>query len=649
MTRRRSRFAALVAAAVASTAAAITSPAGAAVGDPQVKTDHPWYPGELACSTFDRLFDTQSALYKRVTGRDTKTDEDKALAAWLWRNTHYAHAEEGKQDCFGGGFEKGDRSSDYWAGLYAHGFALCGTTHSQWTVEMNALLGHCRGRTVGVSGHNSFEVFLTGGAYGAGRWALLDHDVSTVIFADDGSRLLSIQEIAQDPKKYTDPKYKPERQRGWRVSGLHDGDAKGVFDSFRSAEYLAGYAGAPPVVELRAGESLRRYLEPGLEDGKTFAFWGMNYEPNGTPGLTRDRTWVNQPDKMYKSTNGTGSRPGQARFGNAVYDYAPDFAGGKYKEAVVDEGPDHVTFSFRTPFVIASTPAGTEKWGVYKPGGRNGLRVSGNTPTTVSVSVDHGKTWHDAGGLLGALDLTDQVKGHNQYWLRFNAPASALAGAKVAWRTVCQVNPAVLPRLTDGPNTVTYQSTGVGIVSAGPNKAEAEPHVVDGAMGGKTVTLELKAPAGGKPVRVYAAGWVASGNPPDTKTAYAVDLSTDGGKTWVPVVKDWKIVRRAPEPADFWSQSFVYGDAAVPAGATGPVRVRFTNTGGKQFRKAEAHLAYEVPNPTPVEVTFAWAEGNGPVKTASHTYAPAGGKADAGWTFDAGKNVRTKWVEFKAK
>ena len=44
--------------------------AAAGVGDPQIRTDHPWYPGELACSTFDRLFATQAEAYKRVTGRD---------------------------------------------------------------------------------------------------------------------------------------------------------------------------------------------------------------------------------------------------------------------------------------------------------------------------------------------------------------------------------------------------------------------------------------------------------------------------------------------------------------------------------------------------------------------------------------------------
>ena len=72
--------------------------------------------------------------------------------------------------------------------------------------------------------------------------------MSTVIFSPDGNRLLSIQEISADFKTLTDPRFQPERQRGWRVSGLEDGDAKGVYDSFRSVEYFSGYAGPPPMV-----------------------------------------------------------------------------------------------------------------------------------------------------------------------------------------------------------------------------------------------------------------------------------------------------------------------------------------------------------------------------------------------------------------
>src|SRR5436853_4629197 len=68
-------------------------------GDPQVKTDHPWYPGELSCSTFERLFATEAELYKRVVGVEPKSDEQKALAAWLWRNTHYWHGTEAPRIC----------------------------------------------------------------------------------------------------------------------------------------------------------------------------------------------------------------------------------------------------------------------------------------------------------------------------------------------------------------------------------------------------------------------------------------------------------------------------------------------------------------------------------------------------------------------
>ncbi len=619
----------------------------AAVGDPQIKTTHPWYPGELSCSTFERLFATQAEAYKRVTGRDVSTDEDKALASWYWRNLHFAHGEGGNQNCFAAGFKNGETNRDYWTGLFAHGFALCGTTHAQYTAEMDSLLGHARSRTVGVSGHNSFEVYLTGGPYGSGKWALLDHDISTVVYSPDGSRLLSIDEIGKDLKTLTDPRFKPDRQRGWRVAGLHDDDAKGVYDSFRSVEYLNGYAGAPPMVNLRRGESLRRYLQPGLDDGKTFVFWGMNYNTAGIPGPTRDRTWVNQPEKMYGSKNGTGAQSGRVRFANAVYTYTPDFAGGSYKEGVASEDDHTVTFRFLTPYVIGTTPANDAKWGIYDAGGRNGLVLHGSAGCGVQVSTDEGNTWSAATPMTDGLDLTDSVKGFNQYLLRFNAPAASLKDAKLSWRTVCQANVATIPHLTDGPNAITYHASGRALASVGPTKAQAEAHLVDGQMGSKMATIGIAPPTGMRLAHLYASSWNMSGAPP-APVKYQIEYSADAGHTWQPVVKDWEIIRRAPEPGDFWSQSFTYGDVELPPGLTGPIKVRFRNDGGKSYRKVEAAAAYEVMNPSPVEVTFAWTENGGAVKTASHTY-DAVGKDDATWKFDAGTKVETKWVEYAGK
>lgn len=634
--------------------------AQAEVGDPQLKTDDPWYPGELSCSSFDRLFKTEAQLYRRVTGREVHSDEDKALAAWYWRNLNYWHGEEGHRDCFSGGFSD-HKGREYWTGLFADGFAICGTTHAQWCAEMDALLGHCRSRVVGVSGHNSFEVYLTGGAYGAGRWALLDHDISTVVFDPAGKRLLSLPEVVADVKVLADPSYDPARQHGWRIAGLYDDDAKLVYKKVNSAEYLAGYAGPPPMVHLRSGETLRRYLRPGLDDGNTFVFWGRNYDAGRVTGPQRDRTWVNQPQNMYRSKNGTGAHAGQARFANAVYSYTPDFADGSYRQGVIDEGADHVTFEFYSPYVIATTPPDPKPWGIYDAGGKNGLVIHVSPPPAacdVQVSTDQGKTWQGTAPLADGLDLTDQVKGFRQYFLRLGASASALKDCGLSWRTVCQANACTMPHLHDGQNAVTFEAGGTAIVSAGPLVAQEEAHVVAGKLDSPRVTLELTAPRQARPVHLYAAAQQASGDPP-APVRYAIDYSLDGGNTWKPLVRDWRIDRRPPEPPDFWSQSFTWADAAL-SGAAGvrqdqssggtPVRVRFSDTGGKPFRAAEAHLAYEIDHPTSTEVTFCWQDSAGQTHSATHAYEGSRpGVEDATWRINAGRAPQTLWVQMQSK
>jgi hypothetical protein len=627
------------------TATLWTSPLRAGVGDPQVRTDHPWYPGELACSTFERLFATQAEVYERVTGVKPTTDEQKALAAWLWRNTHYAHGEEGTEDLWGKGFTAGHdlRTREYWTGLFAHGFGLCGTTHSQWCAEMEALLGHGRGRGVGTAGHNAFEVFLTGGPYGQGKWALLDHDLSTVIFNNDGTALLSLAEIYKDWKRLADRKHTPQRQQGWLVCGLHPDDA-GSYARYQVAEYLAGYSGPPPMIHLRRGETLRRYLQPGLEDGKTFAFWGRNYNTGGIPGLERSHTWVNQPEKMHDSRDGAGYRPGQARFGNAVSTYKPDFSTQDYREGLVDETEDRMTFAFQTPYIIAATPATAKPWGVYEPGCRNGLVLHGKATCAVSLSTDRGATWQDCGAFRDGMDLTDRVKGRRQYWLRFHAGARALAGSGLTMVTVCQANPTVMPRLKDNGSVVRFAASGRVICSAGPNLPQAQAHVVAGKFGTPAVTLEIRTPAGDPVLAVYAAAHVQSGSPPRPDVKYQIELSTDDGKTWRPLVKDWTVPRRGNEPPDFWSQSLCWGSAELGKEKRSRVQVRFRNNGGKIYHRAETHLVYEARNPDSTKVTFGWTE-DGRARQASRVFAPSA--EPAAWEIPTGGKVQTRWVEFE--
>jgi hypothetical protein len=316
--------------------------------------------------------------------------------------------------------------------------------------------------------------------------------------------------------------------------------------------------------------------------------------------------------------------------------------------------------------VIACRPANDAKWGIYDASGRNGLVIlaqglRGKIP--VSVSVDEGKTWKSAGPVgrgpstliataggshvhgaeFDQIDATDLVKGHNQYQLRFEAPAEKLKTSGLTITTVCQANVAIIPRLHDGVNKVTFENSGLALTSAGPALGQAEAHVVEGKIGSKAVTLELAAPRGEKAMRVYAASWQSSGAPP-APVKYQIEYSTDGGATWGNVVKDWQVTRREPEPADFWSQSFAWGEAELK-GVAGPVRVRFRNDGGKTYRKVEAHLAYRVSDPSPTTVRFGWTDAGGQVRTAEHVY-PAGGGSDASWSLDAGQKVATQWVEF---
>ncbi|HLY12197.1 MAG TPA: hypothetical protein VKW04_23040 [Planctomycetota bacterium] len=626
---------------------AVGAVARADIGDPQTKTDHPWYPGELSCSTFERLFATEAELYKRVVGVDPKTDEQKALAAWFWRNTHYWHGTEGAADLWGKGWNQGGdtRTRDYWTGLFGHGYGLCGTTHSQWTAEMEALLGHGRGRGLGVEGHNSFEVWLTGGPYGEGKWVLLDHDISTVVYNTEGTALLSEPEVKADLKNLGDQKYKPEKQHGWIVAGLHPQDAFGVYTKYSCAEYASGYAGPPPMVHLRRGETLRRIFEPGCEDGRTYVFWGQNLNSAGIPGPARPQTWVNQPEKMYQSKESSPYKDGRARYANAVYLYSPNFSNGDYKEGVIDESDSQVTFEFYSPYVIGCTPPTNKEWGIYDAGGRNGLLLKGKAACPVSISVDQGRTWKDGGTFSDGLDLTDAVKGYRQYLLRFGAGAKSLAGSGLTIRTVCEVSVSIIPRLKDGGTKVTFESSGKGFISAGPTLPQAQAHVVDGAFGTRTVTLELATPRK-EPVRtVVAAAQVASSCPPSSDVKYQIEYSADGGKSWNPVTKDWTVARRGDEPGDFWSQSMTYGSVDVADGPASSIRVRFKNDGGKNYLRAEVHLLYKAAGQDATKVTFDWKDDSGEHQEA-HGFAA--GKP-APWELKTGKNVVTRWVQYEAQ
>ena len=268
--------------------------------------------------------------------------------------------------------------------------------------------------------------------------------------------------------------------------------------------------------------------------------------------------------------------------------------------------------------------------------------MRGRASCPVSVSVDRGRTWHEAGTPGLDLDLTDHVKGQRQYLLRFGAGAKALAGSGLSITTVCQANAAVLPRLKDGGAKVSFESSSRAVVSAGPTLEQAKTHVVEGGFQTAGVTLEVAAPRKEPIVALHAAAQVMSGNPPRPDVRYQIEYSADGGKSWKPVVQDWSIPRRGHEPNDFWSQSFCYGAAEVGDGAASSVRVRFSNSAKRSYQRAEVHAVTRT-GADATKVTFDWTDDAGPHRE-SRLFAP--GKTGE-WEIKTGRAVRTRWVEFE--
>jgi hypothetical protein len=349
---------------------------------------------------------------------------------------------------------------------------------------------------------------------------------------------------------------------------------------------------------------------------------------------------------MYRSREGAGHHPGQARYANAIYTYRPDFRSGDYREGVTDESDAHVTFEFQTPYIIAASPASDAPWGIYESGCRQGLIIAGRGGCKVSLSTDRGRTWTPVGMLDGRLDATDQAKGRRQYWLRFESQAKALIASGLVMTTVCQCNSSIIPQLADGGSEVWFLASGRGLVSAA-TLPQANTHIVSGGFDSPQVTLELATPRGERPTAVYAAAHVRSSNPPSPEIEYKIDYSTDRGKSFQPLVKDWRITRRGVEPEDFWSQSFSWGEKELDSQETPPIQVRFSNSGGKQYARAEMHRAYRLPKQDATSVTFHWTDDRGP-HTATHEFAPGDGAAEQVWSIPTGKNVETNWVEVQS-
>jgi hypothetical protein len=613
------------------------------VTDPQLMTDHPLYKGELSCSTFERLFATQSEQYTRMTGRKTDTAEDKAIASWFWRGTHYFHCSLiPEPNIFPTG--KPEVTRDYWAGLFSYGFSMCQENHYQYTAEIEHLLGHAHCRAVGLGGHTSFEVWLSGQAYGKGKWVLLDQDITTILFDKEQKTMMNIEEIMKIPKNELTNR-KAKENRGW-IPELYPGDGGLYYSGPRFWAPLSGYVCAPPTVNLRPGESLKRFPRPGFGDStnEICVFWGPS--PDGVVGPNRHTSYTENPNNYFNATarpKNQGVAKNRARFGNAVFTYKPNFTDQTYKAGVVTEDESTVIFHHISPYIIAVKPLNKN---CTEAGATLGLVLNGKAICKVSVSLDGQNTFSEPVDFTDGLDLSDLVKGHYQYWLKFLAPAKDLANKDITITTRCMANGFIMPQLKGEGTQITFNSSNQAVETIGPQADIVRNNIIEGGLDKSSYIIKLKTPRGEKINSICWATRTGSGTPPKEDLAYKAEYSFDGIE-WKVLADKWKIQPPPPyDPPDTWSQSFFYGSKDISKDDLNEVQVKISNNKGRTYIMGQFSLLYDLKSASATKVTYCWEE-DGKEKTESHTYL-TGTKMDSSWKIATGNDPKFKWVEMEA-
>ena len=153
------------------------------------------------------------------------------------------------------------------------------------------------------------------------------------------------------------------------------------------------------MVHLRRGETLRRYLQPGLEDGKTFVFWGRNYNTGGIPGPER-APHLGQParEDVRLARRAPATSPARPATATPSTPTAPTSPAATTARASSTE--DDTARHLRVLHALHHRRDAAQRQAVGHL--RAGLHATAwcctARPTApVAVSIDQGKTWQDCG------------------------------------------------------------------------------------------------------------------------------------------------------------------------------------------------------------------------------------------------------------
>ena len=262
-----------------------------------------------------------------------------------------------------------------------------------------------------VEGHTSFEVWLTGGAYGKGKWVLLDSDITTVCFDKQQRTMMNIEELTHADRKAYLTNRAAKDNRGW-LPELYPGDGVGTYVSIGWYCAVVRLCGRPAAGRTAAGRDAPPLPAPGLGEGPRgpLVYWGICQD--GMDGPNRHITYLNDPEHCFNAVKRPwleGDPARRARFGNAVFTYQPDFQSGAYKAGVAAEDENSVTFEHCSPYIIAAKPTNKN---CLQPGCTMGLVLQGKARCQVCLSTDRMQTFSAPLDFRDGLDLTDLAKGH---------------------------------------------------------------------------------------------------------------------------------------------------------------------------------------------------------------------------------------------
>lgn len=645
-------------------------PLQAGVGDPTLQTDHRHYPGEGAFQTIEQCVAFATA--------GQRTDQDKAIALYLWMLTHQFHLMS-PQEWNVPGKVPDSRKDDTEMIVYdanrarfSYAYGLCGTVHA-WNEPYWKALGF-NARRRAFPGHTNSEI-----EYG-GSWHAFDTDMAGLVFRKDGI-VAGYEDILKDPKCIeNDRSPLPRYPFAW------PGDFQTMKDGWNQVAkggnwykmYNSAYAAQPGIVHLRSGETFTRYFNRDHFGGPAQRrFWHVM-----KGGPFRDWTFVNMGDPEHFGPK--SNCRGNASYCNGEFVYRPPLTDSRYREGVVettnnigtrthsprlhsvDGNEASVTFQHFSPYVICGAPVD----GVNPMSGpaQDGFIVSGTTvgPVSLDVSNDQGQTWKSIGEVTGKFekDLTDLVKGRYGWQVRLGWKGKNGLDL-LQFTTVTQVAQPIYPRLKPDGCTVTYRATSRAVLPVLPNFGTSEsvagryeektlrsPNLVYvgrsaqqrfayQVQGPKAGSVVFKVAAPAELLQVSAASRFNVRVPPPADCDFRMDISTDAGKSWKPLA-------RADIPKDNeYSSGWMYGTADVRGAKSSAALVRVQLFGGGSqvgLLAAELYGIYATPPPAALKLTYAWKEG-GALKT--HTENLPAGTTERKFTVPTGKQIADEYVRLE--